>query len=149
MHGIRRAAQGYDVALASHERELLRSLCLELAGELQAPDDSDPALGRLFPRAFRDDDAASDEYDRLVRPSLESGKLAALRAVADSADATTLDEDGAQTWLRALNDLRLVLGVRLDVREDDSLLRLREPQYRTYAWLTWLQSEVLDACSTM
>ena len=149
MHGIRRRPDGYAVSLEAHERVALRTLCLDLAAELTGSAPPDPGLERLFPRAFPEDDAAADEYDRLVRPTLEDGKLAALRTTAGSAAAERLDDEQAQTWLRALNDLRLVLGVRLDVQESDSVFRLREEGYRTYAWLTWLQAELLEAlCST-
>jgi hypothetical protein len=65
--------------------------------------------------------------------------------LARTADDTRLDEETAQTWLRALNDLRLVLGTRLDVREDDGMRRLTEPGYAVYVWLTWLQSELIQA----
>lgn len=145
MHGIRRVPTGYEVSLAPPERDALRSLCLELVAELTGGRPADAGLERLFPPASRDDEETAADFERLVRPGLEEGKLAALRETAASADATLLDEDAAQTWLRTLNDLRLVLGVRLDVQEGDSLFRLREPRYRMYAWLTWLQSELLDA----
>ncbi len=144
MHGIRRDRDGFEVALRGHERALLRELCAGLAEEV-AGEQADAGIERLFPRAYRDDEEAAAEYDRLVRGGLESGKLAALRLTADTADAKRLDEETAETWLRALNDLRLVSGTRLDVREDDSLARLREPGYRVYAWLTWLQSELIEA----
>jgi hypothetical protein len=143
MHGIRRGAAGHDVSLEAHERELLRSLCLDLVEELTGGGTRDRGLDRLFPPASRHDAETAAEFERLVRPGLEDGKLAALRQTAATAEADVLDDDAAQTWLRALNDLRLVLGVRLDVREDDSVWRLREPRYRMYAWLTWLQSELL------
>jgi hypothetical protein len=150
MHGIRRAGDGYAVSLEEHERAALRAFCLDLVAELRGQQPPDPGLERLFPRAFPDDDEAADEYDRLVRPSLEEGKLAALRATAATAGAKQLTEEEAQTWLRALNDLRLVLGIRLDVQEGDSIFRMREERYRTYVWLTWLQSELVEAlCSTM
>jgi hypothetical protein len=145
MHGIRRISAGYEVSLAPPEREALRELCLDLVAELTGGAPADAGLERLFPPASRDDEEAAAEFERIARPALEEGKLAALRATAASADETLLDEDAAQTWLRSLNDLRLVLGVRLDVQEDDSLFRLREPGYRMYAWLTWLQSELLEA----
>jgi hypothetical protein len=141
MHGIRRKRDGYLVGLREHERRLLR----ETSEELEALLVGGEAPARLFPSAYRDDDEAAAEYDRLVRESLEEGKLAALRRLAETADAPRLDEETAQVWLAALNDLRLALGTRLDVREDDGLVRLAEPGYAVYMWLTWLQSELVDA----
>ena len=145
MHGIRRSGTGYEVELAPHERDALRQLCRDLMEELTGADERDTGLERLFPPASRDDAETAAEFERLARPGLEEGKLAALRQTASTADDERLDDDGAQTWLRAINDLRLVLGTRIDVQEDDSLFRLREPGYRMYAWLTWLQSELLAA----
>jgi hypothetical protein len=147
MHGIRRTPAGYEVSLAAPEQETLRTLSLDLVAELTGgtAGETDPGLERLFPPASRNDEETAAEFERLARPGLEEGKLTALRELASSADTKLLDEDAAQTWLRAINDLRLVHGVRLNVREDDSVWRLREPRYRLYAWLTWLQSELLAA----
>jgi Domain of unknown function (DUF2017) len=144
VHGIRRKRDGYAVGLRLPERRLLR----ESAEGLEALLLGGEAPPRLFPAAYRDDEEAADEYDRLVRPALEEGKLAAVRTLVQTADDTRIDEETAQTWLRALNDLRLVLGTRLDVREDDGLSRLREPGYAVYAWLTWLQSELIEALTS-
>jgi uncharacterized protein DUF2017 len=141
VHGIRRKKDGYAVALHLRERRLLRESAQGLE-ELLLGGEAPP---RLFPAAYRDDDEAAAEYDRLVRPALEEGKLAAVRTLVQTANDSRLDEETAQTWLRALNDLRLVLGARLDVREEDGLSRLREPGYAVYVWLTWLQSELIEA----
>jgi hypothetical protein len=53
-------------------------------------------------------------------------------------------------WLRALNDLRLVLGTRLDVTEDTFLepVDRRDPDAQAlavYAYLGWLQEQVVEA----
>jgi len=141
VHGIRRNKDGYTVALHRRERRLLRESAQGLE-ELLLGGEAPP---RLFPAAYRDDEEEAAEYDRLVRPALEAGKLAAARLLVQTANDTRLDEEAAQTWLRALNDLRLVLGARLDVREEDGMSRLREPGYAVYVWLTWLQSELIEA----
>jgi len=144
VHGIRRKRDGYAVGLQPHERDLLRDAAADL--EAQIADNTVPP--RLFPAAYREDEEAAAEYDRLVRPSLEEGKLAALRTLRSTAGATRLDEEEAQTWLAALNDLRLALGTRIDVREDDGLERMHEPAYAVYVWLTWLQSELIEALTS-
>ena len=141
MHGIRRKRDGFAVGLEPQERDLLR----DAAAALEAAIAADTATPRLFPAAYRDDDEAAAEYERLVRPSLEAGKLAALRTLRDTAGAARLDDEEAQTWLAALNDLRLDLGTRIDVREEDGLERMHDPGYAVYVWLTWLQSELLTA----
>lgn len=144
MHGITRRSDGFQVGLRRHERELLRGLCLELAAEVSSPGE-DEGLARLFPAAYADDDTAALEFDRLVRPDLADGKVAALRLTAGTARDERLDEETAQTWLTALNDLRLVHGTRLGVVENDYFRALRDPAYAVYGWLTWLQSELVEA----
>ena len=47
---------------------------------------------------------------------LLDGRRAALELVAETVDHDRLSAEEADTWLRALNDLRLVLGTRLDVQ---------------------------------
>ena len=58
----------------------------------------------------------------------------------------------ALAWLGALNDLRLTLGTRLEVREDshDDLLQLasddpRRSLYLVYDWLTYHQEKLVQA----
>ncbi len=68
----------------------------------------------------------------------------------DTLGKDTLDADEADAWLRALNDLRLVLGTRLDVTEDLDYenLDLNEPRGRdlaVYGYLTWLQEQLVEA----
>jgi hypothetical protein len=147
VHGIRPRGDRFDVGLRRHERALLRSLCIDLAQEVSSPPREDEGLARLFPAAYRDDDEAAREFEQLVRPGLSEGKVAALRLTADTARAEQLDEETAQSWLTALNDLRLVHGTRLGVTEHDYLRALRDREYAVYAWLTWLQSELIDALS--
>jgi hypothetical protein len=57
-----------------------------------------------------------------------------------------LDHDSANAWLGAINDMRLALGVRLNVQERSSdeleLLAPDDPLrgvYIVYGWLGWLQ----------
>jgi hypothetical protein len=143
VHGIRRTQTGIRVRLARDERELLRGLCRRLAAEL-AGGAADNAVERLFPAAY-EDPAAAEEYERLVRPGLADGKLAALRRTAESAGDDLLDVATAETWLRALNDLRLVLGTRLGVTEETFAEATSDPPLAIYAWLTWLEGELVEA----
>ena len=59
----------------------------------------------------------------------------------------------AQAWLTALNDLRLVLGTRLDVSDESLLEDLAEddpraPELALYAYLSWLQEQLVEALSS-
>ena len=64
----------------------------------------------------------------------------------------TLSAEEADAWLRGLNDLRLVLGTRLDVTEETDFEREldtseRGRQLAVYAYLTWLQEQFVEALS--
>jgi hypothetical protein len=126
---------------------LMRGLLAELEALLEDPDD--PAVRRLFPPAH-DDLESEEQYRSLVRDQLVGGRAKALVVVRDTLGSETLTPGEADAWLRALNDLRLVLGTRLDVTEDTDFEKLdpREPRGRDlalYAYLSWLQEELVEA----
>jgi hypothetical protein len=61
-----------------------------------------------------------------------------------------LDPEAGDRWIRALNDLRLVLGTRLGVSEDDDSDHQNGPDaqdWAVYHWLTWLQDSMVVALS--
>jgi hypothetical protein len=141
---------GYRVRLGADERRTLRALLAELRGLIVG---DDAAVGRLFPAAFRADEAASADYDRLVRGDLVAGRLDALDTVEASIQAERLDEAQLAAWCGALNDLRLVLGDQLEVTEDVYERALppddpRAPGLALYGWLTWLQGHVVEALAS-
>jgi hypothetical protein len=145
---IERGADG-SVRLRFNEGEiiLLRELLDELDALLEDPDD--PALRRLFPQAH-DDPESEEQYRSLVRDQLVTGRSKAVAVVRDTLDKETLDAEEADAWLRALNDLRLVLGTRLDVTEDLDYenIDLDEPRGRdlaVYGYLSWLQEQLVEA----
>lgn len=94
-------------------------LLVELGGQLEAVLDSDsPDLRRLFPTAYADDAEKDAGYQILARTSLNDQRRAALATVQRTADSDVLTEDELTDWMAVTNDLRLVLGTRLDVSED-------------------------------
>jgi hypothetical protein len=141
---------GVELRLSRDERSLLAGLAAELRALLDgAP--GDPSLRRLFPPAYDDDD---DEraYRDLMGGELLDGRRAALELIADTVDRDRLTAEEADTWLRALNDLRLVLGTRLDVQEDTYAAELRSddpraPALAVYAYLSWIQEQLVEALS--
>ena len=145
---IRRAGPGrYAIALPKPERELLLDLAEQLRDVLLATTE-DPTLRRLFPTAYHDDPDRDREYQQLVRDELLERRLAALTLIEETASADELDEAGLTGWLTALNDLRLVLGTRLDVSEDDLRVDPNDPDapaYAVYHYLGMLLGEVVDA----
>ena len=142
--------QGGDfrLVLPRSERDLLRHLPAELTRLLDtAPDD--PSLQRLFPRAY-DDDADETDYRRLMGGELLDRRRRALQVIEETADRDRLSAEEAQAWLTGLNDLRLVLGTRLDVGEEALLQGLdrgdpRTPELALYAYLSWLQEGFVEA----
>lgn len=179
---------GAAVALDEVEIAILRSLAVQLL-ELIGPGDepaegedplaalftegpseppSDPALARLFPEAYGDDDtelrAASAEFRRFTENDLRTRKrddalvvvrtLDALTPGGDGAAVLTLTADECRSWLGSLNDLRLTIGTRLEVSgeddgEDGSLYRLpdsdpRKPMIMAYLWLGALQETLVE-----
>jgi hypothetical protein len=149
---IERTADGdFRVHLGPEERDLLRTLTAELE-VLLAAEPGDPSLRRLRPRAYEDDEVER-EYRSLMGSELESLRLQNLRALGETAGCDRLDAGELDRWLAALNDLRLVLGTRLDVSEDefaDGFDPSAPHAYElaVYAFLTWLQEAAIAAASS-
>ena len=142
----RTGAGRYRVDLPAQERDLLVDLVEQLRDVLLSTTD-DPTLRRLFPTAYNEDPSRDQEYQQLVRDELLERRLAALATVEETASAGELDEPGLTGWLTALNDLRLVLGTRLDVSEDDHDVDPDDPEapaHAVYHYLGVLLSEVVD-----
>jgi hypothetical protein len=123
------------------------------SGPLDRPDD--PALARLLPDAYGDDDAAAAEFRRYTEADLRAGKrahasvvLSTLSPLAGRGGRLVLDREEADAWLGCLNDLRLVLGTRLEVTEETELdPRSDDPRahaLQVYGWLGWLQESLLS-----
>ncbi len=148
---IERAGDGlYALRLPEEERALLRFLPAELRSLLEAAPD-DPGLRRLFPPAY-DDEQDEAAYRELMGNELLDGRRHALEVLAETANAERLTGEQAQAWLTALNDLRLVLGTRLEVSDESLLEGLAEddpraPELALYAYLSWLQEQLVEALS--
>jgi hypothetical protein len=148
---IRRTRRGdFELRLPSHERDVLRTLPRQLRDLLST---RDPALARLFPPAYADDPERDAEYERMVRGDLVAARQSSLQVMEESIDAKRLTEEQLVAWLGALNDLRLVLGTRLDVTEDLS----EDPPdpagpeaaaHALYFYLGWLEEQAVDALAS-
>jgi len=164
--GFRRGDTGVHLTLDRMEKAVLANLIgqlRQLLGELPKGDPglaelgisenteapADPVLARLFPDGYHEDGAASGEFRRYTEATLREGKErdaeTALRTLNEAHDVR-LGPEEAQAWLRVLNDLRLALGTRLELTEDDHDrfrdLDENDPRYPmvvTYDWLTQLQ----------
>ena len=121
---------------------------LNMGGSTQISDD--PALARLFPDGYSDDEHASADFRRFTEQDLRAQKVLALATVrgtlANWSGKASIDAIQAQDWLKALNDLRLVLGTRLEIsNEVDTELEADEPGIHLYNYLTYLQGTLIDA----
>jgi Domain of unknown function (DUF2017) len=147
---IERTAEGVALHLPLQEQGLLRGLATDLVTTLgEAP--GDPSLRRLSPPAY-DDEADERGYREIMGAELASGRVQALDLLSATAGNERLSPDEAEAWLRALNDLRLVLGTRLDVQEDSLLDRIDSDDpdaagLAVYAYLSWLQEQLVEALS--
>lgn len=172
MSQVKKTRQGIRVRLEAEEIALLRALMeqlLTLLGEAPGKDDElasmgiaenattpdDPVLARLFPDAYRQDGKAAEEFRRYTEMGLRDGKREAAGTVLGALGGgpgadIVLDEERAQAWLRALNDVRLALGTRLDITEEwyEEAERMdpadpRAPMFAAYDWLTMLQESLV------
>ena len=147
---IKRHRKGYyEVRLPPTDREFLRTLAREMR-ELVSSED--PSLARLFPVAYPEDEDRQTEYRLLVHDELRSSHLGALAALEEHAGAERLEEPQLMAWMRALNEVRLVLGTRLDVSEegDERPVDDTDPRWEAFAvydYLTHLQAEIVEALS--
>jgi hypothetical protein len=147
------------VRLAQDEVAVLRGLPDQLRGVLDEGED-EPVNQRLFPPAYLEvaDVERDAEYHRLMRDDLVSEKLANLDLVTGTLArgsgsvrrwTVELTDEEASAWLGVLNDLRLALGVRLDITEDfDGDVDdadPRAPALRLLSYLGWLEEQLLDA----
>jgi hypothetical protein len=137
--------------LSADERDLLKRLPLEVLALLENDADN-AALKRLFPPAYaaEDDTEFEAEYRRLMGDDLRDRHRTALETLVATADAKELNDEQAQAWLIALNELRLVLGTTLDVQEEEDEPEPDDPRasgWALYQYLSYLQSTLLDELS--
>jgi Domain of unknown function (DUF2017) len=144
---IQREARGeLTLRFPEEERALLRGIAASTRMRLG---DDDPALRRLFPPAYEDAERER-EYRELTRGQLATGREQALELLEETVDNPALSPEEADCWLRALNDVRLVLGTELDVTEDLDWDALdpddeRLPALAVYAYVSWIQEQLVEA----
>jgi hypothetical protein len=144
---LARAGPGtYRVNLGPDERQLLRELPVQLLAAITDNRD-DPSFRRLFPPAYEKDKEAEKGYRLLAGMELDDSRSYALQTLSKTADSMEISEEELETWLRALNDIRLWLGTVLDVSEDDVDDEPDDPPHVLYHVLTWLQDLAITVLS--
>jgi hypothetical protein len=147
-----------DQAASTDAAETVDDLEAQLGLSSTAEPPDDPVLARLFPDGYKDDPEASAEFRRYTQESLRSAKIACAEAVLESLPPgggdIRLSEPDCQLWLRALNDVRLALSVRLGITDEDQDLAedlaLDDPRsvyMLAYQWLAYLQDSLIEALS--
>ena len=118
---------------------------------------TDPALARLLPDFHRDDGDLAGGLRVLYEPELITAKDRAAVALLDSlplgGGTIRLTEEIAECWLTSLNDVRLALGVRLGIVDDDvepdldraELQGAGPAMYNVYRWLSAIQDSLVTA----
>lgn len=112
---------------------------------------ADPVLARLFPDAYRDDEANSADFRRFTQPDLQRQKLANAQVVQNGLEKFPgefpVDKADLTAWLLTLNDLRLALGTRIGL-DNETEVQLGDesltPIFGIYDWLTGLQGSLID-----
>lgn len=151
MRRVRPDGRGrFHLRIPRRERELLRSLPAQLR-EVLASDD--PVLERLFPPAYRDDAERDADYQGLMREELMQHRLSSVQVMEATIDESDLDQEQLLAWLGAINDIRLVLGTKLEVteelyEEEVSPEDPRAPGLALYHYLGWLEEQVVEALSS-
>jgi hypothetical protein len=145
-----RTDHGVTVRLPGAFRDVLRRLCDDLR-ELLITEQAagDPAMARLFPAAY-DDPLRNFDFERTAGDELLASRLAGIDSMQAGLGADAITEEELLTWLRTINDIRLVLGTRLDVREESTLADFAGDEeaietFELYHLLGGLEAAMLEA----
>nr|WP_218649041.1 DUF2017 domain-containing protein [Paenarthrobacter nitroguajacolicus] len=145
--------------LESDVRENEDPLAALIGLDMDVKQPSDRALLRLLPNVMKDDDGGSLEFRQLTERSVRENKIGALRAAALGLDKNelVLTPEDATRWSMALNDVRLVLAERLDIRDEADAEHIHSMQdwsqaedvesylALVYNFTTWLQESLVQA----
>ena len=152
MRPFERNGESVTATFTALEVELLEDLASQVVDLLGDAPQSDPALARLLPDAYRDDEEAAQEFRRFTEQGLTDRKIANARALIRSLEAggeVELDTAGQQAWLRTLSDIRLIIASRLGIETDDddgrdesdADLMMRD----IYDWLASVQGSLIES----
>jgi Domain of unknown function (DUF2017) len=177
MNGWRKSGRGTKVrlvaSLEAQEAAVLRGLIGEVKAMLAVRSDQNPAdelsvltgmrtgpstrpddrvLARLLPDFTNEDPDLAAGLRSLHEPELIEAKDAAatlvLETLPEKGGRIELTPEQADTWLAALNDVRLALGTALDVSEDmpEDLPEddPRSAHLGVYHWLTYVQDALVQ-----
>lgn len=149
---------------AAHLTDLVVQFVDLLDGTAVHEEPADPALARLVPDAYADDDDAAADFRELTQGDLLARRRADAASVlatlqfdgrplsvselgetaATTAMTVHLDPDQIAAWLRTLTALRLVLASRLGVQHEADH-DPEDPRFGVYNWLGFRLEGLLHA----
>lgn len=157
--------EGVEAYLFDQEAKMFTDIALDLRAIIETPAlGEDPVRERLFPRAYLDptEETAEMAWAAFAHPELLETRVATLVSVIESLkrlenppedrDAgemkmVLLGVEETENWLKALNDLRLALGTRLNITDESENENPDDPHSHLryiYDWLTALQQDLLE-----
>lgn len=127
---------------------------------------SDPAIARLVPDAYADDETAAREFREVTERDLLDRRradaelvLASLTGIAEipedaepddpaltQVEIVELGPDDVRAWLRALAAIRLILATRLGIQSEDDH-DPQDPRFGIYEWLGYRLDGLVRAAS--
>ncbi len=145
-----------EVRLQPAEMRFLRKVPKKLKDLFLQPDRSPAVIDRLFPPTYDDADA-EEEHRRLLGETLIERRkegLECFTAILDRANNGRLVASTAEInlLLQVLNDYRLMLGVEMNLTDNDwssdARLFFRHPRkFAEMAFASALQEEMIRGCS--
>ena len=126
----------------------LRDLVAQFTDLVNGTPSDDPALERLTPDVYPDDEDASREFRSITRGDLLHRRARDAQLVRQGLDSVmsapgddelrpvdiALDAEAIDPWLRTLTALRLVIATRLGIETEDD----HDPEDPRFAVLDWL-----------
>lgn len=155
---LKRLFHDVMVALEPEEDESRDPLAAMLGIAEHAEVPTDPVLARMLPVAS-DDPEVADEFRRFTELSLRQQKIGHLKLAAMDLESPhiTLNQEHAQAWSTALNDVRLTLAARLSIESDQDAANIAErtewndvetvEDYMAlvYNFVTWLLDTLIES----
>lgn len=142
-----RRGERIEIALGDDERDLVAELAEQFRSVLTT--DRDPDLRRLYPAAYPDDASRDEDYKVLVHDDLVAGHLTAVNVVLTTALEPSISAEELASWIDMFSGLRLLVGTRLDVSENDVFdpKGADAPSLALLAWLGYLLEEAIGVAT--
>lgn len=132
----------FKVTLGEIERQIITGACAQFATDIANASNS-----RLYPLAYPEDPSSEADYREMVDKVLKRHRYQTLAEMARSAHEPELTMEQLESWMHALETMRLLLGERIGITEDLEAPIEAETTgaFELYRFLTWLQACVVDA----